>query len=99
MTVFVIVDLFRGINYAEIAATIPSLIYLGLVCNDIALSLQVFGQRWFKAYEAALIYLLEPVFRALFSFLAIGESITFWRGVGGGLILSAMVVVTIDRKK
>jgi len=96
---FIFIDLFRGINYGGIIAALPPLLYLGLVCNDVALSLQVFGQRWFKAYEAALIYLLEPVFGAIFSYIIIGETINLRKGLGAALILCAMLVVTVGRKK
>jgi len=99
MTSFVIIDYLRKINYDSIIPALPSLIYLGLICNDVALSLQVFGQRWFEAYEAALIYLLEPVFGALFSFLIIGETVTLRGAFGAALILSAMVVATAGRRK
>ncbi len=68
-----------------------SVVYLGLVATAGTTFVQALAQRWVAAFEAAVIYALEPVFAAVFSFAFLGESLG-WRGlVGGALILGAMV--------
>ncbi len=68
-----------------------SVVYLGLVATAGTTFVQALAQRWVAAFEAAVIYALEPVFAAVFSFAFLGETLG-WRGlVGGALILGAMV--------
>ncbi len=68
-----------------------SVIYLGLVATAGTTFVQALAQRWVAAFEAAVIYALEPVLAAVFSFAFLGETLG-WRGlVGGALILGAMV--------
>ncbi|RLF00330.1 MAG: hypothetical protein DRJ57_01075 [Thermoprotei archaeon] len=80
---------------AELRAALPHLLYLALVCTPIANALQLYGQRWVRSVDAALIYLLEPVFAALFSFIFLGEMMTPRQAVGALLILTAMAVSSL----
>ena len=69
-----------------------SILYLGLVATAATTFVQALAQRWVAAFEAAVIYSLEPVFAAVFSFALLGETLG-WRGLlGGALILGAMVL-------
>lgn len=69
-----------------------SVVYLGLVATAGTTFVQALAQRWVAAFEAAVIYALEPVFAAVFSFVLLGETLG-WRGfLGGALILGAMVL-------
>ncbi|WP_027460480.1 DMT family transporter [Deinococcus murrayi] len=67
------------------------LLYLGVAATAVTTLLQTVGQRRVSAAEASLIYALEPVAAALFSFLLIGERIGL-RGALGGLLV---VVATL----
>jgi hypothetical protein len=49
------------------------------------------AQRWVNAYEAALIYTLDPIFAAVFSFLLLGEKLGIRGVIGGALVVVAMV--------
>ncbi|MEL6381032.1 MAG: DMT family transporter [Cyanobacteria bacterium J06626_18] len=69
-----------------------SLVYLGLMVTVMPIWSQAIAQRWMPAYEAALIYTLEPVFAALFSFWFLGEMLGIRGLVGGGIILFATVL-------
>ena len=71
---------------------IPSLLYLGLACTVLAFMSQVYGQRWLRPHEAALILLLEPVFAAIFSALTLGEKFTTTWILGAILILTAIII-------
>ncbi len=95
MAFFVVGDVFRGFDWLGIARSLPYMIYLGLVCSDVALAFQIYGQRHFRAYEAAVIYLLEPVSAALFSYLILGEILSLEGYLGATLIIAAMALVSL----
>ena len=82
----------------KLAATLPYLLYLALVCTPLANALQLYGQRWVRSVDAALIYLLEPVFAALFSHIFLGEGMTLRQVVGALLILAAMAVSSLRHR-
>lgn len=69
-----------------------ALLYLGLVATATTIGLQAVAQRWVPAHETALIYALEPVFAAVFSFWLLGERLGTRGLVGAGLVLAAMVL-------
>ncbi|NKB18821.1 MAG: DMT family transporter [Pseudanabaena sp. CRU_2_10] len=50
---------------------------------------QAIAQRWVTAHEAALIYTLEPVFAAVFSFWLLGEHLGVRGWIGASLVLTA----------
>jgi len=68
------------------------LTYLGLVCADAALILQVMGQRRVPPTVAALVFLLEPVFAAIFSAILLGERFKPIQIAGMVLILYGIVL-------
>jgi drug/metabolite transporter (DMT)-like permease len=68
------------------------LLYLGLIVTATPIWTQAIAQRWIPSHEAALIYTLEPVFAAMFSFLLLGEQLGL-RGIfGAALILVATLI-------
>ncbi|GEM49045.1 DMT family transporter [Deinococcus cellulosilyticus] len=76
------------------------LIYLGLAATALTTMLQVIGQKFVTAVEAAIIYALEPVTASIFAFFWAGEVLGL-RGISGGaLIVLAMVLSQLpDRKE
>jgi drug/metabolite transporter (DMT)-like permease len=72
-----------------------SVVYMAVVAGALAL----FGQTWAQAHlpptRSAIIMSMEPVFAALFAVLLGGESLTARMLVGGGLVLTAMLVVEV----
>jgi drug/metabolite transporter (DMT)-like permease len=85
----------RSPTIAEVAAALPPLAYLATVCTIGANALQLYGQRHVPSVEAALIYLLEPVFAAAFSHIALGEEMGLAQAVGAALILASMAVSSL----
>lgn len=80
----------------------PWLIVAILVCGILATALALFLQNRMQKYtttvKAALIYAMEPVFAAIFSYLLLSE-ILGWLGiVGGGLVLSGMLCSELGRR-
>ncbi len=73
----------------------PQLVLAIFVCAILATALALFIQNRMQkdttTVKAALIYAMEPVFAAIFSFILLGE-VLGWLGIlGGGLILSGML--------
>ncbi|MEG4806095.1 DMT family transporter [Microcoleus sp. F8-D3] len=74
-----------------IATNFGVLLYLALVGTAAPVVLQVVAQRWVNAYETALIYTLEPIFAAFFSFILLGEKLGIRGLIGASLVVVAMV--------
>ncbi|WP_179228455.1 DMT family transporter [Leptolyngbya ohadii] len=75
--------------FEEVSSNLGSLVYLGIVVTATPIWTQAMAQRWVPAHEAALLYTLEPVFAALFSFWFLGEGFGIRGLIGAGLILAA----------
>lgn len=82
-------DLVR--QHEVIGANLGVILYLGLMDTAATIMLQVLAQRWVNAYETALMYTLEPIFGAVFSFLLLGEKLGIRGLIGATLVLVAMV--------
>ena len=82
-------DLLR--EYEVISAEWGVILYWGLNDTAATIVLQVLAQRWVNAYETALMYTLEPIFAAVFSFLILGEQLGIRGIIGASLVLVAMV--------
>ena len=67
------------------------LLYLSLVTTVFANWLQTVGQRDVSAPDAAIIYALDPVYGAGFSFLLLGETLGPQGVTGAGLVLLAVL--------
>jgi drug/metabolite transporter (DMT)-like permease len=74
------------------APSVWSLLYLGAVATALVSVLQVQAQRVVSAHVAALIFVLEPVFAALFAYVLLGEALGVWGWVGAGLVGAAMLL-------
>lgn len=69
-----------------------AILYLALIATIITGLLQLWGQRKVSASLAALIFILEPVFAAIFAAIFLQEMLGFWGYVGAGLIFAAMLL-------
>lgn len=83
--------------YFATVAHFNTLLYLGLIVTAIPIWTQTIAQRWVPAHEVALIYALEPVFTAIFSFWLLGEQFGVQGFVGAGFVLIATVLSQIKR--
>jgi drug/metabolite transporter (DMT)-like permease len=66
--------------------------FTGVLMTALAFIVMNWGQRHTTAIRAALIFALEPVAAALFSFWVYGEPLGPWDWAGGGVIVAAVVV-------
>ncbi|ADM27403.1 protein of unknown function DUF6 transmembrane [Ignisphaera aggregans DSM 17230] len=72
------------------------LFYLGIACSGIAFALQAYGQKYISPEIASLVYLLEPVFASILSWIFLGETMSFTQIVGAMLIAISIAVAGID---
>jgi drug/metabolite transporter (DMT)-like permease len=80
----------------------PYLVLAILICSIFATVIALFIQNRMQkdttAVKASLIYAMEPVFAAIFSYLLLGE-VLGWLGIlGGGLILSGMLSSELGKR-
>lgn len=75
--------------------TYLAIFYLAAVATAAVGLLQTYAQRVVPAHVAALIFVLEPAFAALFAFLVLGEQLGAWGLAGAGLMLIAMLVAEL----
>jgi drug/metabolite transporter (DMT)-like permease len=68
------------------------ILYLGVVATALTTLAQSYAQRLVAAFQTAVVYALEPVFAAIFSFWWLGERLTTLGLVGAACILVAMVI-------
>jgi drug/metabolite transporter (DMT)-like permease len=71
-----------------------AIVFTGIACSAVALSLQLWGQRRIPPSRAALILLMEPVFAGLAGYLD-GERLGAVEIVGGFVILAAIAIAEL----
>lgn len=79
--------------------TYLAIVYLAAVCTALVAVMQTYAQRVVPAYLAALIFVLEPVFAALFAYWLLGERLGPWGWAGGALVVVAMLVAELRRPR
>jgi drug/metabolite transporter (DMT)-like permease len=74
-------------------------VFLALVPTLSAFVLQLVGQRHVPAFTATLIFLLEPVFAAVFAWTLGGEPLVALHALGGALIVAAMLLGELPTRR
>ncbi|MDN2565450.1 DMT family transporter [Aquibium sp. A9E412] len=80
---------------AAIAAALPEILFAGIFSGGIAFTLQVVGQRYTTAPQAAIFLSTEAVFAALFAALILGERLPPSGLLGCVLIFAAILAVEV----
>lgn len=75
-----------------------AIVFTGIACSAIALSLQLWGQRRIPPTRAALILLMEPVFAGLAGFID-GERLGAVELIGAAVILGAILVAELGPRE
>lgn len=75
-----------------------AIVFTGIACSAVALSLQLWGQRRIPAARAALILLLEPVFAGVISYFD-GERLGAVELLGAAVILGAIVLAELGPRR
>jgi drug/metabolite transporter (DMT)-like permease len=94
--IWVTPSLARGFPLEKLDAPLLLIIaYLGVIAVSLTTWLQTIVQRVMPAFQTAVIYSLEPVFAAVFSWWWVGEGLKPQGFLGAALILLAMIVSQI----
>ncbi len=83
------------VNYEAIASSITEILYVGLVSSGLAFVLQVIGQRYTTAPQAAIFLSSEALFGALFAAIFLKETIPAAGYTGCALIFAAILLVEL----
>jgi drug/metabolite transporter (DMT)-like permease len=94
--IWVAPSLIRGFPVEKLNTPLLLIIaYLGVIAVSLTTWLQTVVQRVMPAFQTAVIYSLEPVFAAVFSWWWVGEGLKPQGFIGAALILLAMIVSQI----
>jgi len=87
--------LFETMSIAAIKSAAFEILYTGIFATGVAFSLQVIGQRYTTAPQAAIFLSSESLFAALFGAVVLGERIGLVGLTGCALIFIAMLLVEV----
>ena len=85
----------ESFSLASVAATLPEILYAGVVATGLAFTFQVIGQRYTTAPQAAIFLSTESLFAALFGATLLGEQIQALGYAGGLLIFLAILLAEL----
>lgn len=83
------------IQWDGILEVAPQILYAGIFASGFAFTIQVIGQRYTSAPQAAIFLSAEAPFAALFAFIFLSEKISSIGFLGCALILAAMLTVEL----
>lgn len=83
------------ILWESILQVAPQILYAGIFASGFAFTIQVIGQRYTSAPQAAIFLSAEAPFAALFAYLFLSEKIAVIGFLGCALILAAMLAVEL----
>jgi len=90
-----------AISSGSLTLTLPVLLlamFLGVFASFLATQAESFSLRHVNSTEASLIFVLEPVFAYLFSFVFFKEVLNFKSLIGALFVVVAMIIVAIDNR-
>ncbi|MGN0916321.1 MAG: DMT family transporter [Succinivibrio sp.] len=94
-----IITLFDGMPTLEnTIAALPALLYVGIMSNGVAYTLQIVGQRGVNPSIASLIMSLESVMGAFFGIMLLNESMTPKEALGAALMFFAVILTQLKFK-
>ncbi|MBW8283384.1 MAG: DMT family transporter [Rhizobium sp.] len=83
------------ISLSAVVSALPEILYGGLLSSGVAFVLQIIGQRYTTASQAAIFLSSEALFGALFGAVLLAETLPAIGYLGCGLIFSAMLLVEL----
>ncbi|MGN7293262.1 DMT family transporter [Rhizobium sp. SAFR-030] len=87
--------LLEPLSLQSVRSSLVEILYVGLISSGLAFVLQVVGQRYTTAPQAAIFLSSEALFGAFFGAVLLGESLPATGYVGCGLIFMAMLLVEL----
>jgi drug/metabolite transporter (DMT)-like permease len=87
-----------GLNFTADTKSIVALIVTGILANAISYVLQTLAQKKITASETGIIIALMPVFGLIIAMVLLGDRLTYFGGIGTGMILLSVFISNIDFK-
>ena len=90
--------LFRPVEVPHLVwrpAVVYAILVTGLLCTALAFSVQAWAQRYTTSTRTALLYMLEPVFAWVTSYVTLGEGLSGRGATGAALILGGVLMVEL----
>ena len=94
-------SLFHGMETPHIrwtAGVLAAIVITGVFATALAFTFQAWAQRYVTSTRTALIFMLEPVFAWITSYLLTGETLSARAAAGAALILAGILVVELWRR-
>ena len=76
-------------------AVVYAILVTGLLCTALAFSVQAWAQRYTTSTRTALLYLLEPVFAWMTSYVTVGEGLSRRGATGAALIVGGVLMAEL----
>jgi drug/metabolite transporter (DMT)-like permease len=100
MVLGTVISFFESSSAAPIDSTsIAVIIYTGIFATALAIFVQSRAQQFTTSSHTGLIFSLEPVFGALFSFMILSERMQTMGMIGAGLIFLGIILSELGDKK
>jgi drug/metabolite transporter (DMT)-like permease len=80
-------------------AVVWAILVTGVVCTAVAFTIQAWAQQYTTSTRTALIYMLEPVFAWITSFVVAGEGLSGRASLGAAFILGGVLLVELKPLK
>lgn len=88
-----------GQSWSMPAFTLRVVFYAAVFPSIIALFIQMKYQKKVGSNTTALIFVGEPIFAMIFSFLFIGEKMNTIQIIGGGILIFSILLASLEKKK
>lgn len=75
-----------------------AIIGLSVFCTSASFIIQIVAQKYTTSIHAGMIFTIQPVFTAVFAFICIGEVLSIWKYIGGGIMLFSILLLEILTK-
>lgn len=95
----IVMLLFEKPELPQIKAAMPSLLYTAVFSNGVAYTLQIIGQKRVQPTLASLIMCTEGIFGVIAGWIILHEELGLRQLGGCGLILAALLIVSVPGKK
>ena len=88
---------FETVEWANVLAAAPQLLYMGIMSSGVAYTLQIYGQRYAEPPVASLTMSLESVFAALGGWIISGNALTPREFSGCALVFAAIIIAHLPQ--
>lgn len=90
--------IFEEVQWADLLAALPQILYLGIVSSGIAYTLQIVGQKYAEPTVASISMSMESVFAALGGWVIMNNALTPREILGCLLVFAAIVLAQLPKR-